>query len=483
MTDRVGVVASGPERSGEKTSPVDAARGSESSTQRDLIDVLADLVGVQHVLVDGDLKAQYETDWTRRFTGEARCVVRPADTEEVAAVVRACAEASVAITIQGGNTGLVGGGIPVGGEVLLSLGRLTGLEPVDTLEAQVTAGAGVTLEKLQQHARPHGLDVGVDLAARSAATIGGLVATNAGGIRVVRYGSMREQLTGIEAVLADGSVVSRLVGLAKDNTGYDLTQLLAGSEGTLAIITKVRLRLVPLLPARAVALVAVDGVPGALDLLSAARSALPALSAAELFLADGLELVRAHGRLSAPFPETHSAYVVLECAARTDPTEELLEVLGECDAVLDATVASDVTGIARLWAYRETHTEAISAAGVPVKLDVSVPLRELAGLVDDLPGTVAAVAPDARPIIFGHLGEGNLHVNVLDAEDAAEAVTDAVLRLVAGRRGSISSEHGVGRAKAHWLSLSRSDTEVAAMRRIKSALDPAGTLNPGVLLS
>jgi FAD/FMN-containing dehydrogenase len=449
----------------------------------DLLDVLADVVGKPHVLVDGDLKAPFETDWTRRFTGEARCVVRPADTGEVAAVVRACADAGVPITVQGGNTGLVGGGVPAGGEVLLSLGRLTSLDDVDVLEGQVTAGAGVTLEKLQQHARRHGLDVGVDLAARSAATLGGLVATNAGGIRVVRYGSMREQLTGIEAVLADGNVVSRLVGLAKDNTGYDLTQLLAGSEGTLAIITKVRLRLIPLLPARAVALVAVEGVPGALDLLAAARAALPSLSAAELFFAEGLDLVRAHGKLAAPFTETHSAYVVLECAARTDPTDELLEVLGESEAVLDATVASDVTGVTRLWAYRETHTEAIGAAGVPVKLDVSVPLRELAGLVADLPGTVAAVAPGARVIIFGHLGEGNLHVNVLDAGDAAERVTDAVLRLVASRRGSISSEHGVGRAKAGWLSLSRSDTEVAAMRAIKSALDPAGLLNPGVLLS
>jgi FAD/FMN-containing dehydrogenase len=449
----------------------------------DLTEVLTGIVGNQHVLVDADLKAQYETDWTRRFTGEARCVVRPADTDEVAAVVRACADAGVAITVQGGNTGLVGGGIPVGGEVLLSLGRLATLDEVDVLEAQVTVGAGVTLEKLQQHARPYGLDVGVDLAARSAATVGGLVATNAGGIRVVRYGSMREQLTGIEAVLPDGSVVSRLVGLAKDNTGYDLTQLLAGSEGTLAIITKVRLRLVPLLPARAVALVAVDGVASALDLLAAARAGLPSLSAAELFLADGLDLVRAYGKLAAPFAEAHPAYVVLECAGRTDPEDELLEVLGESEAVLDATVASDVTGVARLWAYRETHTEAISASGVPVKLDVSVPLRELAGLVADLPGTVAAAAPGSRAIIFGHLGEGNLHVNVLDAEGKAEEITDAVLRLVASRRGSISSEHGVGRAKAHWLSLSRSETEIAAMRRIKAALDPAGTLNPGVLLS
>lgn len=174
--------------------------------------------------------------------------------------------------------------------------------------------------------------------------------------------------------------------------------------------------------------------------------------------------------------------MVLECAARTDPTDELLDVLGESAAVLDATVASDVTGVARLWAYRETHTEAISAAGVPVKLDVSVPLGELAGLVDDLPATVAVAAPAARTILFGHLGEGNLHVNVLDAGEPAERVTEAVLRLVSERYGSISSEHGVGRAKAHWLPLSRSAEEIAAMRRIKDALDPAGILNPGVLL-
>jgi FAD/FMN-containing dehydrogenase len=448
----------------------------------DLLDVLAGIVGRRHVLVDGDLKAQYETDWTRRFAGSSLCVVRPASTDEVASVVRACADAGAPITVQGGNTGLVGGGVPAGDEVLLSLGRLTDLDEIDVLEGQVTAGAGVTLERLQQHARAAGLDFGVDLAARSAATVGGLVATNAGGLRVVRYGSMREQLTGIEAVLADGSVVRRLAGLAKDNTGYDLTQLLAGSEGTLAIITKVRLRLVPLLPARAVALVAVDGVAGALDLLAAARAGLPSLSAAELFLADGLELVRGHGKLTAPFDQDYPAYVVLECSARTDPTNEVLEVLGESEAVQDATVASDVTGVARLWAYRENHTEAISAAGVPVKLDVSVPLRELASLVDELPGTVAAVAPGARVFLFGHLGEGNLHVNVLDAAERAEAISDAVLRLVAAKDGSISSEHGVGRAKARWLSLSRSDTEIAAMRRVKAALDPAGTLNPGVLL-
>ncbi|HEX8626874.1 MAG TPA: FAD-binding oxidoreductase [Catenuloplanes sp.] len=448
----------------------------------DLEDRLRAVVGGQHVLVDPDLRAAYETDWTRRFTGTARCVVRPADTAQVAAVLRTCSAAGATVVVQGGNTGLVGGAVPGGGEVLLSLTRLRDIEPVDEVEAQVTVGAGVTLERLQQHTRPVGLDVGVDLAARSAATIGGLVATNAGGVRVVRYGSMREQLTGCEAVLADGTVVTRLAGLAKDNTGYDLTQLLAGSEGTLAVITRVRLRLVPLLTARAVALVAVDGTEGALRLLAAAR-ALPGLAAAELFLPAGLELVRSYANLPAPFTTGYPAYVVLECAARTDPTDELLELLADCDAVLDATVAGDVAGRARLWAYRESHTEAISAAGVPVKLDVSVPLRELPALVAELPGTVAGVAPAARPILFGHLGEGNLHVNVLGAGEHAEQVTDAVLHLVAARHGSISSEHGVGRAKTRWLSLSRSTAEIEAMRRIKSALDPAGTLNPGVLLS
>lgn len=447
-----------------------------------IIDELRDIVGDAHVLVDPDLRAPYETDWTRRFHGSASCVVRPAGTDEVAAVVRACAVAGAPMVVQGGNTGLVGGAVPSGREVLVSLTRLTGLDPVDEVSAQVTAGAGVTLEKLQQHARAAGFDFGVDLAARSAATVGGLVATNAGGIRVLRYGSMRAQVVGLEAVLADGTVVSRLTGLAKDNTGYDLTQLLAGSEGTLAVLTRVRLRLVPLLAARAVALVAVAGTDAALTLLTAARAGLPALSAAEIFYADGLRLVRDYAGMPAPFAEPYPAFVVLECAARTDPTDPILEVLAGCDAVSDATVASDAAGRARLWAFRESHTEAISAVGVPVKLDVCVPLTELPALVSELPTAIARVAPEGRPIVFGHLGEGNLHVNVLGAESVAEEVTDAVLRLVAAHQGSISSEHGIGRAKVGWLGLSRSPAEIAAMRRIKDSLDPAGLLNPGVLL-
>jgi FAD/FMN-containing dehydrogenase len=447
-----------------------------------LVEELRAVVGGNHVLVDPDLRAPYETDWTGRFAGTALAVVRPADTGQVAEALRACSRHGQPVVVQGGNTGLVGGGVPRGGEILLSLARLDRLDGVDAVQGQVTAGAGVTLEKLQQHARAAGLDFGVDLAARSAATVGGLVATNAGGIRVLRYGSMRTQVAGLEAVLADGTVVSRLTGLAKDNTGYDLPQLVAGSEGTLAVITRVRLRLVPLLPARAVALVGLESTGAALQLVAAAR-ALADLSAAELVYAEGVELVRDYARLPLPFAEAYPAYVVLECAGRTDPTDSILELLSECEAVADATVASDSAGRARLWAYRESHTEAISAAGVPVKLDVCVPLRELPSLVESLPATVAGVAPKARPIIFGHLNEGNLHVNVLDAGGAAEEVTDAVLRLVAAHSGSISSEHGIGTAKAPWLALSRSESEIATMRSIKAALDPGGLLNPGVLFA
>jgi FAD/FMN-containing dehydrogenase len=447
-----------------------------------LIASLRTVVGDAHVLDDPSVVASYETDWTGRFHGTAHCVVRPASTAEVAEVVSVCAAAGATVCLQGGNTGLVGGSVPVDGAVLLSLLRLCDVDPVDPVAAQVTVGAGCTLAALQQVVRPAGFDVGVDFAARDSCTIGGMVATNAGGERVLRYGTMRTQVVGMEAVLADGSVVSRLAGLPKDNTGYDIVSLLAGAEGTLGVITRLRLRLVPLLSARAVALVAVGSTAEAVELVRAMRD-LPTLEAAELFYADGLDLVCRHTGLPAPFGSAYSAYVLVECADRHDPSEELLAALERAgEVVLDATVASDARGRHALWSYRESHTESINAAGVPVKLDVAVPLVAFAESTAALPGVIEAVAPQARTILFGHVNEGNLHVNVLDALDADEAVSDAVLRLVASYGGSISAEHGVGRAKRRWLGLSRSAEEIAMMRAIKSAVDPAGLLNPGVLL-
>ena len=448
------------------------------------LDELRAAVGPGHVLVDEDLTASYERDWTGRFGARAGCVVRPADTAQVVEVVRACAAAGTPLVIQGGNTGLVGGGVPAGGEVVLSLRRLTAIGEVDLRSGQLTVGAGVTLADLQRHVRAAGADVGVDLAARDSATVGGLVATNAGGIRVLRYGSMRSQLAGAEAVLADGSVVSRLGGLAKDGTGYDLVSLLAGSEGTLGILTALRLKVVPLLRAGCAALLAMESTAAAVDLLPMLRERLPHLAAAELFYEPGVALVRRHSGLPAPFPGTDvPAYLLLECLDRTDPTDALLEVVAEAKGLIDARVASDAASQRALWAYREQHTEAINAEGVPVKLDVSVPVGDLPGLVAQLPDVIGAVAPQARPILFGHVNEGNLHVNVLDAGERDEQVTEAVLRAVASLGGSISSEHGVGRAKPAWLHLSRSAAEIAAMRAVKRGLDPQGLLNPGVLFT
>jgi FAD/FMN-containing dehydrogenase len=447
-----------------------------------VIDELAALVGAEHVLTDPDVTRSYETDWTGRFSGSSLCVVRPGTTAEVADVLRLCSSAGQRVVVQGGNTGLVGGGVPAGGEVVLSLTRLTQVGDVDVATAQVTVGAGVTLADLQGLARKHDLEFGVDLAARESATVGGLVATNAGGIRVLRYGSMRAQVVGLEAVLSDGSVLSRMAGLAKDGTGYDLVGLLAGSEGTLAVVTAVRVRLWPRLTERAVALLAMGSTEAAVALLPLLRASLPSLSAAELFYGSGLALVRKHSGLPAPFAQEHPAYLLVECSDRTDPLEQLAEVVEQAEGLLDATVATDVAGQRALWAYRETHTESISAEGVPVKLDVSVPASRLPALVEALEPTIAAVCPAARPVVFGHVNEGNLHVNVLDTGDLHDEVTDAVLRLVAALDGSISSEHGVGRVKVPWLALSRTREEIAAMQAVKRALDPTATLNPGVLL-
>lgn len=422
---------------------------------------LATIVGEGHLLTDRQLLAAYEVDWTGRFAGRARAVVRPATTAEVSAVVRVCGAYGVPVVTQGGNTGLVGGSVPRtdGGEVVLSTRRLTRLDDVDTVARQVSAGAGVTLGVLQRHAAAAGLAYGVDLAARDSATVGGTVATNAGGVRVVQYGDTRRQVLGVEAVLADGSVIAHLDGLAKDNTGYDLAGLLTGSEGTLAVITAARLRLVAPRGAGAVTLVGCDSIRHAQSLLAS----LPekSLRAAELMLASGVDLVRAVASLPAPLRGSWPVYLLLE-------TYDVPDLPDDVDAAVDP----------RLWDYRERHTEAISTVGVPHKMDVSLPPARLTEFAAEF---AAAVVP-YEAYLFGHLAEGNLHVNVVGPAPDDDGVDDTVLRLVAAMGGSISAEHGIGRAKTRWLPLCRSASELATMRAIKRALDPGGLLNPGVLL-
>ena len=402
-------------------------------------------------------------------------MVRPGTVEEVAAVVRRCAETGTAIVPQGGNTGLVGGSVPLGGEVVLSLRRFTDLSAVDEVAAQVTAGAGVTLGALQAHAAAAGLAFGVDLAARDSATVGGMVATNAGGLHLLRYGPMRAQVVGVEAVLGDGRIVRHLGGLLKDNTGYDLGGLLCGSEGTLGIVTAVRLRLVPRLTERVVALLALPSMAAAVEAVAAVHRQAPSLEAAEAFVDAGMALVESYLGVASPFADRWPVYVLLECAARVDPTDELAAAVAELgDRVGDVVVASEPTQRTRLWSYREAHTEAVSAVGVPNKLDVTLPPSRLAEFADRVLGLV----PDGATChLWGHLADGNLHVNVLGAD-----LDDEVLTLVAELGGSISAEHGIGTLKKRWLHLNRSPEEIAAFRAIKAALDPAGILNPNVLL-
>ena len=443
---------------------------------------LVSVVGSGHVLTDPDVVAGYCVDWTGRFHGGTPAVVRPGTAAEVAAVLDVCRAAGVAVVPQGGNTGLVGGGVPLAGEVVLSMRRLSSREAADGRTGQLTAGAGTVLSGVQRAAAAAGWAYGVDFTSRDSATVGGMVATNAGGTRVVRYGDTRAQLLGVEAVLGDGSLVSHLGGLVKDNTGYHLPSLLCGSEGTLGIVTAARLRLVPRADERVVALVAFDAIDAAVAAAGALRRDLPSLEAAELFLADGLALVCTSSALAAPFPGPHRAYLLVEAAGRASPLDDLAEAVGSLTGVTDAAVAEDSGRRAELWRYREAHTEAINTLGAPHKLDVALPLDRLAGFLAVVPGVVAAEAPAARTWLFGHAGDGNIHVNVTGVAGDDMAVDDAVLGLVVDLGGSISAEHGIGTAKKAWLARTRSPAEIAAFRALKAALDPAGILNPNVLL-
>ena len=449
-----------------------------------LVSALRDCVGERHCLIDPDLRAGYETDWTRRFAGTARAVVRPGSVEEVSDVMRLSSQAGAAVVPQGGNTGLVGGSVPRGGEVLLSLRRLDDVEPVDVEGGEVSCGAGATLAAVQEAARAAGWDVGVDLAARDSATIGGMVATNAGGANVLRYGPMRRQLLGFEAVLADGTVIRRLPGMLKDNTGYDLGGLLAGSEGTLAVLTRVRLRLVPRLAHRAVAVAGFASAGAAVRAASRLRRSLGSILALELFTDAGLELVMRHASVPAPFADRRPFYLLVEAGSdEADPTDGLANALEALEVGEAGAIANDAVGRRRLWELREGHTESVNAEGIPHKLDVSVPAARFAELAERAPDAVSAVDGDARTIVYGHVGDGNLHVNILGPAPDDEVVDDAVLELTLRLGGSVSAEHGIGIAKVDWLIRDRGEAAVEAMRAVKRAWDPSWILNPGVIFA
>ncbi len=443
---------------------------------------LREVVGGDQVIDDPEVTASYAVDWTGRFRGPSAVVVRPGSTTEVAAVLAVCRRREVPVVPQGGNTGMVGGGVPLAGELVVSVRRLDAVGAVDRLAGQVTVGGGATLGAVRRAAADAGWAYGVDFAARDSCTVGGNVGTNAGGLRVLRYGDTRAQVLGVEAVLGTGLVVSHLGGLLKDNTGYALPALLCGSEGTLGVVTAVRLRLVPPSPHRVVALLGFASTAAAVTAAAELRRRLPVLSAAELMVQSGVALVCRTIGLPPPLAAPHPAYLLVEAAGEADPTGELAAAVDGLDGVAEVAVAEDSVRAAALWRYREAHTEAVNAVGTPHKMDVTLPAAALAEFVDRVPAEVAAVVPGARTWLFGHVADGNVHVNVTGLDPDDDRVDDAVLLLAAGYGGSISAEHGIGTAKRRWLHLNRSPAEIDAFRAVKRALDPDGILNPNVLL-
>jgi FAD/FMN-containing dehydrogenase len=440
-------------------------------------------LGEPAVLTDPDLTDGYSVDWTRRWRSPARAVVRPAKTDQVEALVVAARRYRVALVPQGGNTGLVGGSVPrTGAEVVLSLRRFDDLGAVDLLADQVTVGAGVTLAALQAHAAADGLAFGVDTGARDSATIGGMIATNAGGVHVVRHGAMRAQVVGVEAVLGTGAVVSRLGGLVKDNTGYDFAQLLCGSEGTLAVVTKARLRLVADEPHAVVALLALAGVAEAVSLAADLRHEMAEVRALEVMEGESMRVVASHLGADPPVAPDAAAFLLVEAAGPVDPTPALAAAIAHHAPSAPVAVGVERADRERLWRWREAHPEAAAALGVVLKFDVALPAAAIAEFCAQVSARLASGWPGATTLLYGHVGDGNIHVNVVGPDPDDDAVDDAVLDLVVGLGGSISAEHGIGVAKRDWLARDRSAEEVTAMRAIKQALDPDGIMNPGVLL-
>ncbi|WP_424744418.1 FAD-binding oxidoreductase [Mycobacterium sp.] len=446
-----------------------------------LIPQLAAVVGGSHVSTDPDVLAGRSVDHTGRYRGHAAALVRPGSADEIAVVLAECRDAGAHVTIQGGRTSLVAGTVPEHDDVLLSTERLTSIGDVDTGERRVRLGAGVTLAAAQRTAVSAGLLFGVDLAARDSATVGGMASTNAGGLRTVRYGNMGEQVVGLEVALPDGSIVRRHSAVRRDNTGYDLTSLFVGAEGTLGVITELDVRLHST-PAHRIT--AVAGFADLSDVAAAGQEFrdLDGIAALELIDARALELTAAHLDVVAPVDAPW--LLLVEMAGDYDQSDRLADALAAAPLSGEPAVGVDAAAQQRLWRLRESIAEILGIFGPPLKFDVSLPLPAIATFARQSAGLVAAHAPDAIPVLFGHIGEGNLHLNVLRCNvtgDRERALYSAMMDLIAGCGGNVSSEHGVGSRKRGYVGMSREAADIAAMRTIKQALDPTGYLNAAVL--
>ncbi len=472
----------------------------------DFVESLRAIVGDKGLITDDADKRPYLTDWRENYLGKALAVVRPATTEEVADVVKLCAAEKVAVVPQGGNTGLVGGGMTHedGREILLSLTRMNRILEVDEVGYSMTVEAGVILKTIQDKAAAHDRLFPLSLAAEGSCTIGGNLSTNAGGVQVLHYGNARNLVMGLEVVTPQGEIWNGLRALKKDNTGYDLRDLYLGAEGTLGIITKAVLKLWPKPKDIATAWIAVPSPEAAVELLSGAHTASEDnVTSCELMGRQGIDLVLAHIPGAAdPLAEQHDWYVLLEWAstrARRDGEnqgglrEKMEAYLGEAmekGLVLDAAIAQNETQGRALWSLRENHTEASKKEGPSVKHDISVAVSKIPSFVTEGLAAMKKALPDCRPVTFGHVGDGNLHFNCQAPAgwskarfiEHVPAISGGIYDLVVSYGGSISAEHGIGLMKVDELARYRTKIELDVMRSIKRALDPQNLMNPGKIV-
>jgi len=464
-----------------------------------LLNALRTVVGAANVLVEGDLSA-YEQDWRRRYRGRALAVVRPGTTTEVAAVVKLCARHGAGLVPQGGNTGLVLGSVPddSGSQVLLSLTRMNRVRGLDSANLTLTVEAGCVLQSVQEAAAAQGFLFPLSLAAEGSCTIGGNLATNAGGTQVLRYGNARELCLGLEVVTAQGEIWEGLTGLRKDNTGYDLRDLFIGSEGTLGVITAATLKLYPQPAARTTALASLPSLEAAVSLLQLAQSRLGAgLTGFEVMNRFSLALVRKHfPQLRQPLPEAEWTVLLEQSDTESEAHarslfEGLLESAMENGVISDAAVAESIEQSRAMWHLRESIPLAQPEEGPNIKHDISIPVSRIPAFVAATDAALQVAHPGTRSVNFGHLGDGNLHYNLqapLGVDGAAflreqeHSVNTLVYDAVMAHGGSISAEHGVGSLKRDELAQRKSPVALQMMRAIKLALDPQGVMNPGRML-
>ncbi|MBM3551965.1 MAG: FAD-binding oxidoreductase [Alphaproteobacteria bacterium] len=460
---------------------------------------LAAIVGEASVVTDATAMSPYLEEPRDLYHGRALCVLKPRTAREVGDILALCNETGAPVIPQGGNTGLVGGQTPdaSGASVVLSLERLNQIRAVNADADAMTVEAGVTLAQAQDAAQAADRFFPLSLASEGSCTIGGNLATNAGGVHVIAYGSMRDLALGVEVALADGRLLSTLGALRKDNTGYDLTRLFIGSEGTLGVITAATLKLFPRPRSRAVAFLGLNDPAQALQLLNFVKGrAGPSLHAFEIASRSGLELVLRHiPGTRDPLAQPHDWYALVEIAAFAEGEAErvaarILAAALDAGLAQDATLAQSLEQSGALWKMRESMSEAQKREGGSIKHDVAVPVNEVPHFIEEAGRRLGEAFPQARPIPFGHMGDGNIHYNVSQPVGADKAeflarwaeINAVVHGVVRELGGSISAEHGIGRLKRDLLRETKDPAALQAMRAIKAALDPSGILNPGVLL-